>query len=95
MTYENDFDNIMASLEKLNRKEVIKLVFDSSKLKGLIRERGLTQEDVAEEINVACSTFNLKLNGNAFFTQEEIYKISNLFKIPKESFYEYFFTEKV
>lgn len=95
MTYENDFDNIMASLEKLNRKEVTKLVFDSSKLKGLIRERGLTQEDVAEEIDVAYSTFNLKLNGNAFFTQEEIYKISNLFKIPKESFYEYFFTKKV
>ena len=92
MTYKNDFDNIMTSLEKLNRKEVIKLVFDSSKLKGLIRERGLTQEDVAEEIDVAYSTFNLKLNGNAFFTQEEIYKISNLFKIPKESFYEYFFT---
>ena len=84
----------MTSLEKLNRKEVIKLVFDSTKLKGLIRERGLTQEDVAEEIDVAYSTFNLKLNGNAFFTQEEIYKISNLFKIPKESFYEYFFTEK-
>lgn len=95
MTYENDFDNIMASLEKLNGKEGTKLVFDSSKLKGLIRERGLTQEDVAEEINVAYSTFNLKLNGNAFFTQEEIYKISNLFKIPKENFYEYFFTEKV
>ena len=84
----------MTSLGKLNRKEVIKLVFDSSKLKGLIRERGLTQEDVAEEIDVAYSTFNLKLNGNAFFTQEEIYKISNLFKIPKEIFYEYFFTEK-
>lgn len=95
MTYENDFDNIMAGLEKLNRKEVTKLVFDSSKLKGLIRERGLTQEDVAEEIDVAYSTFNLKLNGNAFFTQEEIYKISNLFEIPKESFYEYFFTKKV
>ena len=95
MTYKNDFDNIMTSLEKLNGKEATKLVFDSSKLKGLIRERGLTQEDVAEEINVAYSTFNLKLNGNAFFTQEEIYKISNLFKIPKENFYEYFFTEKV
>ena len=85
----------MSGLEKLNRKEENKLVFDSSKLKGLIRERGLTQENVAEKIDVAYSTFNLKLNGNAFFTQEEIYKISNLFKIPKENFYEYFFTLKV
>ena len=89
------FDNIMASLEKLNRKEAVKLVFDLSKLKGLIREKGLTQENVAEEIDVAYSTFNLKINGNAFFTQEEIYKISNLLKIPKENIYEYFFTNRV
>lgn len=71
------------------------MIFDSSKLKGLIKERGLTQESVAKSIKVAYSTFNLKLNGNAFFTQEEIYKISNLLKIPKEKIYQYFFTLKV
>ncbi len=71
------------------------MIFDSSKLKGLIKERGLTQESVAKSIEVAYSTFNLKLNGNAFFTQEEIYKISNLLKIPKEKIYQYFFILKV
>lgn len=71
------------------------MIFDSSKLKGLIKERGLTQESVAKSIEVAYSTFNLKLNGNAFFTQEEIYKISNLLKIPKEKIYKYFFILKV
>ena len=44
------------------------MIFDSSKIKGLIREKGLTQEIVAKAIGIACSTFNLKLNGNVFFT---------------------------
>ena len=35
------------------------MIFDSSKLKGLIREKGLTQEIVAKEIGIACSTFNV------------------------------------
>lgn len=69
--------------------------FDFSKLKGLIRERGLTQEKVAEEIDIAHSTFNLKINGNAFFTQEEIYKISKFLKISREDIVEYFFTLEV
>ena len=71
------------------------LKFDFSKLKGLIREKNLTQEEIAKEINIAYSTFNLKINGNAFFSQDEIYKISNFLKIPKENIYDYFFTLNV
>ena len=71
---------------------MIKLKFDFSKLKGLIREKKLTQEDMAKEIDVAYSTFNLKINGNAYFSQDEIYRISNFLKIPKEKIYDYFFT---
>lgn len=69
--------------------------FDFSKLKGLIREKNLTQEEMAKKIDVAYSTFNLKINGNAYFSQDEIYKISNLLKIPKEKIYDYFFTLNV
>lgn len=69
--------------------------FDFSKLKGLIREKKLTQEDMAKEIDVAYSTFNLKINGNAYFSQDEIYRISNFLKIPKEKIYDYFFTLNV
>ncbi len=69
--------------------------FDFSKLKGLIRERKLTQEEMAKKIDIAYSTFNLKINGNAYFSQEEIYKISNFLKIPKEKIYDYFFTTNV
>ena len=48
------------------------MVFDSSKLKGLIRERGLTQENVAEKIDVACSTFNLKLKEMCYNLKERL-----------------------
>lgn len=71
------------------------MIFDSSKIKGLIREKGLTQEIVAKAIGIAYSTFNLKLNGNVFFTQEEIFNLSNELEIPKTEIYEYFFTVKV
>ena len=39
--------------------------------------------------------YNLKLNGNVFFTQEEIFNLSNVLEIPKTEIYEYFFTIKV
>lgn len=69
--------------------------FDFSKLKGLIREKKLTQEEMAEKIDVAYSTFNLKINGISYFSQEEIYKISNYLEIPKEKICDYFFTTNV
>ena len=50
---------------------------------------------MAKEIDIAYSTFNLKINGNAYFTQDEIYRISNCLEIPKEKIYEYFFTTEV
>lgn len=71
------------------------MIFDFSKLKGLMKEKGFTQELVAKEINIACSTFNLKLNGNTYFGQDEILKIANLLGIDKERLYDYFFVLKV
>ena len=70
-------------------------MFDFFKLKGLIREKKLTQEEVAKEIGIAYSTFNLKINANAYFSQDEIYNIANLLEIPKDKIYDYFFTLNV
>lgn len=69
--------------------------FEHSKLKGKIKERGLTQEDVAKHINIAPSTFSIKINGIAFFNQEEIQQIADLLKIPDNRYKEYFFTLNV
>lgn len=69
--------------------------FNLNKLKGLMKEKNLTQEDIAKELNISKSTFNLKLNSNAYFSQTEIYKIGELLSIPAEQYLEYFFTLKV
>ena len=71
------------------------MVFDYSKLKGRIKEKGFTQEDVAKSISKAKSTVSLKLNNQSVFVQDEINIIINLLDIPDEQIKEYFFTEKV
>lgn len=69
--------------------------FEHSKLKGKIKEKGYTQEDVAKHINIAPSTFSIKINSSVFFNQDEIYQIANFLQIPNEQYREYFFTPKV
>lgn len=69
--------------------------FDFSKLKGRIREKGVTQDAVAAAIGISKCTFSLKINGNTYFTQEEIFLIAEFLDIPKEQYNEYFFIEKV
>ena len=70
-------------------------MFDYSKLKGRMKEKGFTQEDVAKHINRDKSTLNLKLNNQSLFVQDEIFDIVNLLDIPAEKIKEYFFTENV
>ena len=69
--------------------------FNLNKLKGIIKEKDMTQKDIAKNIGLSESTFNLKINGNTYFTQSEIYAISNLLEIPNELYKDYFFTLKV
>lgn len=59
------------------------MIFDFSKLKGLMREKGFTQETVAQKINIAYSTLNLKLNGNTYLGQDEIFKTRKFIRNTK------------
>ena len=70
-------------------------MYDYSKLKGRIKEKGYTQNDVAKAINKDKSTLNLKLNNQYLFSQDEIQKIIDFLQIPATEIKEYFFTEKV
>lgn len=72
-----------------------KRCFDGSKLKGRIRGLNLTQDDVAQHLEINKSTFNLKINGQVPFTQDEISSLIELLKIPDEEIKPYFFEEKV
>ena len=71
------------------------MIFDLSKLKGLIREKNKTQEDIAKMIGISTATFNLKINGNAYFSQDEIFSICEALEIKDSEYKEYFFTLKV
>lgn len=74
---------------------VMDIKFDFSKLLGRIKECGFTQERIASEIGISDSTFSLKLNNKAFFTQKEIVKICILLDIVSGEIGLYFFTLKV
>lgn len=72
-----------------------KLVFDYSKLKGKMKEKEYTQEDGANDLGIATSTFNLKLNNKSYFDQDEIVVLAKKLDIIKENIASYFFTLKV
>lgn len=66
--------------------------FNYNKLRGRIRENGLTQEEVAKQINVNPTTLSLKLNNASEFTQSEIRSICDLLDISGRDLSDYFFT---
>ncbi len=70
-------------------------MFNYSKLKGRIKEKGFTQEDIANNLGINKSTISLRLNNQSLFVQDEINKIIKLLEIPGEEIKEYFFEEEV
>ena len=69
--------------------------FNYNKLRGRIKEKGYTQEDIAKKIGIAESTFSLRLNNQSLFIQDEINEIIKILEIPAEEIKPYFFEEKV
>lgn len=68
---------------------------DYSKLLGRIRERSLTQAEVAQMIGVSPATLNKKLRGHTEFMQSEIRSLCKLLDICDKEISTYFFTEKL
>lgn len=69
--------------------------FDYSALEGRIKQYYDTQENFANAIPMARSSLNQKLNGNADFTSQNIYRMCQLLKISSTEINEYFFKVKV
>lgn len=67
---------------------------DYSKLKGLMREKGVTQAELAKKIGISESSLNLKLNDKTEFKQREISKICEILNIIGGVDL-YFFTKKL
>mgnify|MGYP003397990714 FL=1 len=66
--------------------------YNYSKLLGRIRERGLTQEQLAKAIGKNKSTVSAKVNNQFSFTQEEMDAICKVLDIPNEEIGAYFFS---
>lgn len=64
---------------------------NSNKIKGRMKELGLTQADVAHELGIATPTANQKINNVRYFTLDEAEKLSNLLQITLAEFGDYFF----
>jgi transcriptional regulator with XRE-family HTH domain len=69
--------------------------FDYSKLLGRFREKGLTQETLAEQIGISPGSMSAKLNNKTFFKQREIIDICVALDIMFSDIGVYFFTQKV
>ena len=69
--------------------------FNYSKLRGKIREMGITQKQIAEKIGTGESTISAKLNNKCYFYQPEIAKICDILNIAYEEVGLYFFTPEV
>jgi len=70
-------------------------MYDYSKLKGKIRELGLTLDEFAKKIGITEQTLNLRFKNERPFKQDEIEKIMIMFNEPLTNIQLYFFTKKV
>lgn len=65
--------------------------YDYSKLLGKMKEKGYTQQQLANAIGVQTSTLNQKLSNKARFKQIEISDICIILNISDNEIGEYFF----
>lgn len=57
------------------------------KLKGLMREKGITQTELADKIGMTVQALNAKLNGRSSFTVNEVNKICRVLSIENPTPY--------
>ena len=58
-----------------------------NKLKGLMTEKDVTQQELAKKLKMSVSTLNFKINGKSDFTIKEARKISLLLEKPMEEIF--------
>lgn len=67
--------------------------YNYQKLLGKIREKGFTQESLAEAAHISPASLNLKLNNKREFRQSEMQKIFDTLELPIGSIAKYFFAK--
>lgn len=62
-----------------------------SKLRGLIKEKGLSESELAKKINLSSSSLSCRLNGKVDWTVPEVRAICDVLQIDKADIGKYFF----
>ena len=69
-----------------------KIVFDYSKLRGRIVEKGYTQGKLAETLGISEQSFSKKMQNKISFSTDDITIIASALEIVPEEIGSYFFT---
>lgn len=65
----------------LNWKKVDKSMTNTLKLRSLILEKGMTQDQVAKMLGISYQSFNRKVNNHCEFKASEIKALTNILDI--------------
>ena len=63
-----------------------------NKLKGKIREKGLTYKMLAKKIGIGLTSMNYKINGKNLFNQEEMKKLKETLRLTDNETIDIFFS---
>lgn len=66
-------------------------MYDYSRLLGVMREKGISQEQLAQRIHINPATLNAKLQNKSQFKQKEMLDIMELLELPSTEIQSYFF----
>jgi DNA-binding XRE family transcriptional regulator len=66
-----------------------------SNLKAIRIKHGLTQDDIAERINISGTSYNKRENGKLEFTLSELITLAIIFNLSKEQIYDIFFIDEL
>lgn len=66
-------------------------IYNYSKLLGKLREKKLTQSELADKLGISETSLNLSLNNKRPFKQSEISRICDCLSIPYDRIDAYFF----
>lgn len=69
--------------------------FNYDKLRGLMREKKVTQDDLAKTINLSATSLSGKLNSKVMFSPKEMLGIQKALQITDNDFKTYFFSLEV
>lgn len=70
-------------------------MINADKLKGLMKEKRITQAYLAKKLNIKPCTLNQKLNGRRIFSLDEAEVIADVLGIEANDFGKYFFSRPV